>query len=112
MEHRCSTRTPCHAMAHVFLPPARALCVRIRDISTGGLFLETSETLPRQALVYLSFELTDGSGRGATRLPAIVVHRTREGAGLMFLETPRAPRRRIGAVEPARASRTTAMPAV
>ena len=84
MEHRCSKRV-CNSekvlIHHNSLPVA--FC-KMRNISAGGLFIETGPlTYRKNTLLEVEFAL---SGK-CFRLPVMVVNHTEDGMGLMFLKT-------------------------
>jgi hypothetical protein len=87
-DHRWSSRVPLQIDVAIHNDSRMApLHFESRDISLGGIFVETgSMVLPLNAFVVLSFTLTAGERIVDYRLPALVVRNTRDGAGLMFQE--------------------------
>ncbi len=58
------------------------------SVSAECLFVETGKVdLPVNALVSVAFTLSRDDNRDEFCLPALVVHRTDSGAGVMFLES-------------------------
>ncbi len=86
MEHRWSLRKPYQRPVLLSSPQHGLVSVRSRDISLGGMYVETGAlTLPLNTLVSVEFSLDDSLLR-EFQLPALVVRRTANGAGLMFTE--------------------------
>ena len=83
MEHRCSVRKPIELQLLMYrhgLPVQMGFC---RNLGLGGLFIETSGYQWRKK-DYLEVEIIGAKGQALGRLPAMVVHRSRRGAGLVF----------------------------
>lgn len=86
MEHRCSLRIPVNARAILHAPGWPPAVCSITDIGADGAFLRGGiAACGRHDLVVLSLQLP-GESR-PRRLEATVVHRSGEGAGVMFLES-------------------------
>jgi len=83
MEHRCSVRKPIEFQLLLYkhgLPVQTGIC---RNLGLGGLFVETGGYGWRKN-EYLEVEIIGYNGKPAMRLPAVVVHHSERGAGLMF----------------------------
>lgn len=83
MEHRCSVRKSIEFQLLMYkhgLPMQIGVC---RNLALGGLFIETSGYQWRNK-DYLEVEIIGNNGQPLVRLPAMVVHRSRRGAGLVF----------------------------
>ena len=83
MEHRCSVRIASEFQLLMYkhgLPMQMGVC---RNLGLGGLFIETSGYQWRNR-DYLEVEIIGNQGQALVRLPAMVVHRSRYGAGLVF----------------------------
>ncbi len=63
---------------------ARPLLMRARNISVGGMFIETDTPLPPDTTVVLAFGLRLKDQQPYYRLPATVVHVAPDGMGMMF----------------------------
>lgn len=84
MEHRWSIRKPHQCSVIVDCPRIGLAATQLRDIGIGGMFVETGKVdLPLNATINVAFALDQEE----FCLPAMVVHRTQNGAGLMFLES-------------------------
>lgn len=93
MEHRCSVRRPIGIQLLLYkdgLPVQIGIC---RNLGLGGLFIETGGYDWRKNEC-LEVELMGYNGKPAMRLPAVVVHYSERGAGLMF-DTVSSEQRRI-----------------
>ena len=87
MEHRCSSRRPIAVDVVVECPRIGLVRAAMRDISLGGLFIETETViLPLDAPVSVVFDLPGGERDGGYCLRAMIVRHAPAGAGLMFLE--------------------------
>lgn len=84
MEHRWSRRQPEEGEVTIcYLGQCFSAC-SILNISSDGMLIETPEIpLPCGALVELTFNV---SGMGERRLRGLVVHRTGQDAGVMFVD--------------------------
>lgn len=88
MEHRWSTRKPYQCSVIVDSASQGRIAVRLRNIGMGGMFVDTGGiALPLNALVHVVINLGRTDDRRDFRLPAMVVRRHSNGAGIMFLET-------------------------
>ena len=88
MEHRWSVRKPHQCSVIVDCPRGGLAATQLRNIGIGGMFVETGKVdLPLNALVSVAFTLSRDDNRDEFCLPALVVHRTDSGAGVMFLES-------------------------
>lgn len=82
MEHRCSVRKPFRHQVLLYkngIPVQAGMC---RDLGLGGVFVESTGHHWRKH-ERLHIELR-GADRKLMRLPAVVVHYSPDGAGLMF----------------------------
>ena len=83
MEHRCSVRKPIECQLLLYkhgLPVQTGFC---RNLGLGGLFIEIGSCEWRKN-EYLEVEIIGYNGKPSMRLPAVVVHHSERGAGLMF----------------------------
>lgn len=80
-EKRRSPRVPHEADVEVRVKGGGAFAARCRDVSVGGMFLESPEQPAFGAELTLSFELP---GLGRTALPAVVRWSSAEGFGVQF----------------------------
>lgn len=83
MEHRCSVRKPIEFQLLLYkhgLPVQTGIC---RNLGLGGLFIEIGSREWRKN-EYLEVEIIGYNGKPAMRLPAVVIHHSERGAGLMF----------------------------
>jgi len=83
MEHRCSVRKPIECQLLLYkhgLPVQTGIC---RNLGFDGLFIETVSCEWRKN-EYLEVEIIGYKGEPAMRLPAVVIHHSERGAGLMF----------------------------
>ena len=81
MEHRCSTRMPIAGSVIVSRPTHDRVRAGIANIGVGGIYIETQERFPPNAIVLVDLLLPTGN---QFQLRAMVIHRTSGGAGLMF----------------------------
>jgi hypothetical protein len=87
MERRKSSRKPVHQPVDLDSPHAGPLSGFARDVSLGGMFVETGPaTLPPIGSVAVSFKLQQDGRQHAFLLDAAVVRREPHGVGLMFLQ--------------------------
>jgi hypothetical protein len=85
MEHRWSKRTPVCLDAFVFHRLSGLIPANILDISLEGVFIRVEHpSLPAQAIVELSFALKIDGKQTIQQMEAFVIHRSRNGYGLMF----------------------------
>ncbi len=63
---------------------ARPLIMKARNISVGGMFIETATPLPRDTHVVVAFGLRVQEERPYYRMPATVVRVAPDGVGVMF----------------------------
>jgi hypothetical protein len=89
MEHRWSIRKQCEYGVAVNSPNSGTAIGRMRNIGLGGMLIETGAlVLPMNAAVSVGFALIDDDElENPFRLQGMVVHRTANGFGVMFLET-------------------------
>lgn len=88
MEHRWSARRFLGGEVTVSHPRYGIIHALLRDISLGGMFVETGRAeLPVNAPVVVSFMLQNGDGPSHHRLHATVVRTTDNGAALMYLDS-------------------------
>ena len=83
MEHRCSVRKPIEFQLLLYkhgLPVQSGIS---RNLGLGGMFINTG-TYPWRKNEYLEVEILASDGNPGMRLPAVVVHHSERGAGLMF----------------------------
>ena len=90
MEHRWSRRNPVCLDALVFHRLCGLIPTNILDISVDGVFIAVKHpALPTQAIVDLSFALEIGGKQTIQQMQAFVIHRNRNGYGLMFKDLRR-----------------------
>lgn len=86
MEHRLSERRPINLDVLIFhqgLPVGRG---RTRNIGLEGMFIETEiRDFSEGTTLDIELNVDGDEGEQRVRLPGLVVHRNREGMGLMFL---------------------------
>ena len=83
MEHRCSVRKPIEFQLLLYkhgLPMQSGIS---RNLGLGGMFINTG-TYQWRKNEFLEVEILSGDGSPRIRLPAVVVHHSERGAGLMF----------------------------
>jgi hypothetical protein len=83
MEHRCSVRRPIEFQVLLYkhgLPVQTGIS---RNLGMGGVFVEAAG-YDWQKNEYLEVEVIGANGKPLLRLPAVVVHYSGRGAGLMF----------------------------
>lgn len=117
MEHRCYSRHTLSVPVEVWVDEMSVGCFSSRDISMGGVFLETGPVAPNPyAIVTLRFRFRQPGTRrrcapqerefsGDCGVSALVVHRCDEGIGLMYIHEHPSFYRRLGAVIRAAAPR-------
>jgi hypothetical protein len=85
MEQRWSLRKPVTFDVQVSRKCHPHVRSRSRNISLEGLFIETGLViLPVGCCIDVEFALTTAGGPVRVRMPAVVVHRTRDGCGIVF----------------------------
>ncbi|MCO6414512.1 MAG: PilZ domain-containing protein [Thiogranum sp.] len=84
MEHRRNKRISTYKEVSVEYPGARTFIGRMRNISSGGVFVELDAAdLPPHALVKLLLPANGAKLRANLRIPVAVVRRTHDGIGLL-----------------------------
>jgi hypothetical protein len=87
MEHRWSARRPVIGNVIVECPRIGLVRAALRDISLGGMLVETSAVmLPLNAPVSVVFDLRGDDGNEGYCLQAMIVRHATRGAGIMFLD--------------------------
>lgn len=88
MEHRWSERRPaCCPVRFTYPQSGRRVQGVARNISLGGMFIETGpDTPPVGALIELSFSFDAGADTVHSHVLGQVVHTTPQGAGVMFCD--------------------------
>ena len=94
MEHRCSVRKPLEVQLLLYKHGLPVHSGVSRDLGLGGVFVKTG-TYEWRKNEYLEVEFKDVEGRAGMRLPAVVVHHSSQGAGLMFDGIDNEQRRRL-----------------
>ena len=85
MEHRWSLRKPVTFEVLVSNKCHPLIRARSRNISLEGLFIETGIViLPVGSFIEVEFSLMIGRLQEQVRMPAVVVHRTVHGCGVVF----------------------------
>jgi len=83
MEHRCSVRKSIGFQLLLYkhgLPVQSGTCI---NMGLGGMLVDTGDRQWRKN-EYLEVEILGQAGNAAMRLPAVVVHQTPQGVGVMF----------------------------
>ena len=83
MEHRCSVRKSIGFQLLLYkhgLPVQSGTCL---NMGLGGMLIDTGDRQWRKN-EYLEVEILRQAGEPAMRLPAVVVHQTTTGVGVMF----------------------------
>ncbi len=83
MEHRCSVRKPMELQLMLYkhgLPVQSAVS---RNLGLGGMLIDTGTTTWRNN-EFLEVEFIGDDGSPGMRVPAVVVHQSGRGTGLMF----------------------------
>lgn len=85
MDHRCSERSATRVPVLLHL---RGVCIPavIRNISRGGLFVETGTTLADNAYLTVTATSRNQSQCRGKAFDALVVHHHKGGAGLMVVD--------------------------
>lgn len=85
MEHRLHQRVSVCKQIDVEYPGGKTIAGTIRDISSGGVFVELCTTnLPPHGLVRLRIPSRHGAQEPCIPIPAAVTRRTRKGVGLLY----------------------------
>lgn len=84
MEHRLEERVRTAVPALVAVNKGAWATSTIREVSAGGLFVQTNTRLCRNAFVFVSICVNRGDTIGRHSFPAMVIHRQDDGVGLMF----------------------------
>jgi hypothetical protein len=86
MDRRSYERKHLRHAATLHAPRSGALVATMRDLSLGGMYVETGPAgLPQNSAVKVSFALPDSGSHESFTLEAVVVRRGRDGSGLMFV---------------------------
>ena len=81
VNRRYSKRHPVNFVLYIIYRDKRIFPARAKNLCIDGMFIQTdSLTLPKGNLVDLEFSLSDNSWQ----IPAVVVHTSPEGLGVMF----------------------------
>lgn len=85
--NRWTKRRPLHIQVLVSVTGRAPIHAWARDISLGGIYVETDAELPRcDDMVDLEFALDDDPAAGRHRLAGQVVHAGTRGMGVMFCD--------------------------
>ena len=85
MEHRWSRRNPVYLDAIIFHRLCGLIPAKILNFSLEGALIAVKHpALPTQALVELSFTMEVAGKQTIQQMQAYVIHRSRNGYGLMF----------------------------
>ncbi|KAA3627021.1 MAG: PilZ domain-containing protein [Proteobacteria bacterium] len=104
MDHRCSVRTDTR-LPVLLRVSGQWIPAVMRNMSEGGLYVETPRVLRTHAYVAVVVKPTRRGEERLHELPALVVHRDAAGAGLMLAGNEAVewwryhPRARVGAAE-------------
>ena len=86
MEHRWNTRTPVEVGVSVNFSQLGLISARMRDLSLGGAFLETSSiNLGKHSALEVVFS-TDAAQDRLVNLPATVVRSNNDGVAVQFTD--------------------------
>jgi hypothetical protein len=86
MDRRSYERRRLHEAATLQSPRSGSLVATMRDLSLGGMYVETGPAgLSQNSTVRVSFNLPEAQGHEPLTLDAVVVRRGRDGSGLMFV---------------------------
>lgn len=86
MDHRSGERLATVVPALVSAGMGEWMPSTIREVGTGGVFLETTTPFRHKTLVIVSISIKRGSAVQRHRFPALVVHRSDDGVGLRFAQ--------------------------
>jgi hypothetical protein len=87
LEHRWSERKPVCLEAIVFHRPLGLRPVKILDIGLEGAFIAAERLdLPVPAIVELTYAIDIEDRKTIYHMNAMVIHRSRDGYGVMFKE--------------------------
>lgn len=86
MEHRWGERLAAVMPALVSAGMGEWVPGTIREVCTGGMFLETSARFPRKTLLMVNVSIKRGDAVQRHCFPALVVHRRDDGVGLTFAQ--------------------------
>lgn len=85
VEHRCAYRQPVRLQAFLRSSARGRLPARIVNLSGGGLYVELERDDPPPAIcAMVDVVVSTPGGADSFRWPAMVVHRSERGVGLMF----------------------------
>lgn len=85
VEHRLEPRVNTMLSVRVVVSEDYVVPVRIRNVSSHGLFVESDAPFPRNALVRIELPVAAAPEGPPLRFSAYVVHTTDRGAGLMLM---------------------------
>lgn len=85
MNHRCSERR-FTAMPALLRTYGGLIPAVIRNVSAGGLYVETANHLPDRSSLVVRVRLGTRGDSSCHEFPAMVIHRENKGAGLMLSE--------------------------
>jgi hypothetical protein len=83
MEHRCSVRKPLTCQLVIYKHGIPVQSGIARNLGLGGVFIDTGK-YPWRKNEYVEIEFVSRNDCPRMRLPAVVVHYSARGAGLMF----------------------------
>ena len=84
MEHRWDERLSTEVRTVLEKTGGQPVSAVIRNISTGGLYVETAQPLHSYECFEVCVQLPEAGAWHAHRAPAVVTHTETRGAGLMF----------------------------
>ena len=86
IEHRWSRRIDADHEVVIIANENCLIPAKIRNLSRDGLYIEAKTTLPRNSFVKVLFTLSGKRHSPAKQaaIPAMVVHRSRDGMGLII----------------------------
>lgn len=84
-EQRWSQRKPLHMPVRLHYDPVGDIEGTTRDISLEGMFVETGGIrIPPKSQIEVCFETEDNGRRVEHRVPAVAIHGSSDGVGLML----------------------------
>jgi hypothetical protein len=86
MEHRQGRRIAARTQVWLQFRDRAVTAATASNIGRGGMFVRTSQRPDANCCLEVLVELPDDRGETAVPVPAMVVHRSRHGVGLMFRE--------------------------
>jgi hypothetical protein len=86
MEHRLGRRVPVRIPVGLRLSNRAQTTGTALDLGRGGMFVRTAAEAPANCCLDVLMRLPETEGEAVVRVPAMVIHRSKTGLGLMFRE--------------------------